>query len=201
MQVRVLSSGLFTSYDSVSHYSSMKKLLLIALSLLTVKVVYSLQPYHHLMIQGESMTPTYKEHELLFERAYDPSVPLKVGTVVTFRHGKETYIKRVYRLPGTQIGYYFYAGEWKMKTPFNREYLSHFPTSRTETLPNDSVIVLSDDQCSDMTDSRAFGPIKVRDITGILLDQRPPLTHFKYDPNDFKKSVSYLYQTFPLDYR
>ena len=150
--------------------------------------------YHPTLVEGASMEPTLHTGQLVWtDRAYYWRHAPQAGEVIVFRHGGETYIKRVYGLPGQTL--YWFVNHEELVRPIRAADVealqrrwrgpSHPVSIR---VPEGHVFVLGDSPtCSE--DSRHFGDIPIRDRLGrarLPVDVRrllaleftsPPLPH------------------------
>ncbi|HET9029210.1 MAG TPA: signal peptidase I [Candidatus Aquilonibacter sp.] len=124
-------------------------------------------------VSGLSMAPHISsgEYVVINTLAYRFATPAR-GDIVAFRHtadAPEVYIKRVIGLPGDRIridGGIVYVNGAKLDEPY-----VHFHDDRSfpeVTVPAESVYVLGDNRANS-EDSRFFGPVADRDLTGRAL--------------------------------
>ena len=130
-------------------------------------------------VQGQSMEPNlHTNQRLVVEKiSYHFREPRR-GDVVVFRHprwGSEMLIKRVIALPGERVeirGGKVYINGY----PLDEPYLTQ-PTTRDYgpiVVPPGHVFVLGDNR-GFSNDSRAFGPVPIKDIVGrALFSYWPP---------------------------
>jgi signal peptidase I len=115
------------------------------------------------------MEPTLRNHEV--KVAVRDFQSLRRGEIVIFRHGGESYVKRVALLPGDHVTAYLYNGKWSF--PVNRVDLwnfDHAGTLRKDfVVPPNSVFVLGDNWYVSV-DSRSFGVIPIDSIGAVVLD-------------------------------
>ena len=127
--------------------------------------------YGIVYVVGYSMAPTYNDGEILITDDRPAAEKLHIGSVVVFDSGEgHEYIKRVCGLPGQEVdirgGVLYLDGE-----PQETEY----PAMETGIEGGEPVIlgeneyfVLGDNRNSSR-DSRYIGPVRLDDITGIVL--------------------------------
>lgn len=134
---------------------------------------------HPVIVSGSSMEPSLQSGQMVWldRAAYLRDLP-QAGDVVVFRKDGQTYIKRVYGVPGAEV--HFVAGQndsdWVAGPVrpahvelFRRrcEGVARFSRTHVATLrvPPGHVFVLGDNQASS-DDSRAFGPIPISSLLG-----------------------------------
>lgn len=126
-------------------------------------------------VKGQSMEPTYLEHEYLIvdEVTYRLRSPER-GEVVVFRSpvtDNEYYIKRVIGLPGERVSVQdnkviLYTDARPEGTVINENYLTETtPGNITISLGKDEYFVMGDNRDASY-DSRRFGAIESKDIVG-----------------------------------
>lgn len=142
--------------------------LLVAVILALVVRTFVVESY---VVQGVSMEPTFAngEHVLVNKTAFVLAPP-KTGEIIVFHPPipgvTEDYIKRVIATAGETVGIRggnVYVDGHKLAQP----YIEYWDPSNfhTETVPKGDVFVLGDNR-PDSYDSRYFGFVPVRSITG-----------------------------------
>lgn len=142
--------------------------LIVAVLLAVVVRTFVVESY---VVQGVSMRPTFinGEHVLVNKLAYVFGSP-QPGQIIVFHpplsYVHEDYIKRVVATAGETIGitngHLFVDGK-----AVPQPYIEYWdPTSfKTVVVPKGDVFVLGDNR-PDSEDSRYFGPVPIRNITG-----------------------------------
>lgn len=143
-------------------------------------------PVRPMVVSGDSMSPTYTNFQPYL-------ITNKIGKlykneVICFKHGGETYIKRIAYLPGETVTFFniptvtkFARGEnilwsgWSIgQLPFS-EVKAKYPKSHIlthdYTVQPGEIYVIGDNPESSV-DSRKYGPIQMSDVTGVLLNQK-----------------------------
>ena len=150
------------------------------------------QPF---VVSGESMYPTFKDKEYLIidEISYLTGEP-KRGDVVVFRYPNDTkrfFIKRIIGMPNEQI-------EIKdgVVTIFNNEnpegfiydepFLRQSFTDTTSFKTGDKEYYVLGDNRSRSSDSRVWGPLPEKLVTGRAFLRLFPLKGISYLPGDYK---------------
>lgn len=140
-------------------------------------------PFSIGVVQGSSMTPTYRPGQLfLLDRHYYRDHPLRRGDVVVVRSDDHTMIKRVYGLPGDSLWLLIQSDGNKIDRfvvypemlPRLRRAAAHWDIGRITHLkiPAGSVYLLGD--CTEASiDSRSFGAVPVSAILGRVDPLRP----------------------------
>jgi signal peptidase I len=140
-------------------------------------------PFSLGVVQGSSMTPTYRPGQLfLLDRRYYSDHPLRRGDVVVVRSDDHTMIKRVFGLAGDSIWLLIqpdgdlverYIVDNRMLPRMKRAVRSWDLGRLTRlTVPPGTIYLLGD--CSEASvDSRAFGPVPVDAILGRVTPWRP----------------------------
>jgi len=133
------------------------------------------QPYRPVVFVGTSMQPTYENREVAI--ASTDIGELRRGDVVVVDAGNGPIIKRIAYLPGDQIKYIYFGGEWMMGNDRALRMLKHPEkfAEKTETVPEGHVYVLGDNWLVSV-DSRQFGVVPIDQITAKLPHARPPGT-------------------------
>jgi signal peptidase I len=128
------------------------------------------------VVLGHSMEPTIHPGAVtMLNRGYYSNHPLRRGDVVVLRYEGDTYIKRIYALPGDQLQLVRYreGGSDELVDPITARRLrkahaaGRIPDRQlsTLTIPPGYCYVLGDN--SNMSvDSRDFGPVPIATIEG-----------------------------------
>jgi len=138
---------------------------MIILSLLIVVPVrqYVIQP---IFVNGNSMSPNYKENDYLLVGIFDKQ--FSRGDVVVYKIQNQFLIKRIIGLPGEKVeinnSQILINGQVLNEPYINTETLGKISL----TLESDSYFVLGDNRGASL-DSRIHGPIKNTDIVGKVL--------------------------------
>lgn len=129
------------------------------------------QPMRPLVFVGQSMSPTYHNGEVTMTVPFDGAV--KRGDVVVIEREGETIVKRVALVPGDPIMQVrSLSGTWRdafclgQLKPEKRNRVRH------TVVPEGMVYVLGDN-LQGSTDSRAFGPVQLSQITRKVYGARP----------------------------
>lgn len=128
-------------------------------------VYFHLSYYFFVVVNGNSMKPTFKNNQLL---VFDKRVnDIKVDDVVVFKQNNETCIKRITGSPGQ-----FYLKSFITPVSFLRVTQSSLINHKSkyytiEVLKQDEFYVEGDNR-GESFDSNGFGPIKKSQITGKL---------------------------------
>ena len=129
---------------------------------------------HPVIVQGESMMPTYNNREILFTDPVSGEYDLDRDDVIVFTrgHGKDekSYIKRIAALPGDTI--YISEGclirnDNIVESEFQLMEDSGWITEPV-TVPDGYVFVLGDNRNAS-TDSRTFGFVAIDSIYGLVM--------------------------------
>lgn len=134
---------------------------------------YFAQPYRPIVFLGNSMTPTYSDRELAV--ASVEIGELFRGDVVVVDGPNGQYVKRIAFLPGDEIDYYYFGGEWMMGNAelFNRlNRPDRFP-HKVVRVPIGHVFVLGDNWTVSV-DSRQLGAVPISSIRAKLTEPKPP---------------------------
>lgn len=131
-----------------------------------ILLLFFLIEFRLVVVHGESMLPTYRDGQTvlvnqlsIFGRRW------KRGDVVLVRANKEVLIKRIYRLPGETL-----TKVESVKFQGVKEFFE--PTKDKNApfkVPVGYVVVLGDN-ASVSDDSRAFGPVKLSDVLGAVIN-------------------------------
>jgi len=162
-----------------SYVFELIKVVVISLAIIIPVRYYLIQPFY---VKGASMEPNFydKEYLIIDEISYRLHAPAR-GDIIVFkypRNPEEYFIKRVIGLPGEKVqikdGFaYVYNKENPLGVKLEEPYLS--TDDKTYGL-NEDVIILSDseyyvlgDNRNASKDSRSFGPVDKKFITGRVL--------------------------------
>src|SRR3954447_3586238 len=141
-----------------------------------VATIRTASPLTMTVVLGHSMEPTLRSGALsVLDRSYYRSHPLCRDDIVVFRLGGETYIKRVYALPGERQDLLRYNDDVgnELLDPAAAARLrrlraaGQLPDCRVVslTIPRGHCFVLGDNSPLSI-DSRTFGPIPISAILG-----------------------------------
>ncbi|MCC6444859.1 MAG: signal peptidase I [Armatimonadetes bacterium] len=134
------------------------------------------------IVWGHSMTPILRDKQVILIGRHVDAGGLHKGDIVSFRRNGGTYIKAVYGLPGDVITE-FYTDDrtHALLLDRNTERKVRLTIRNRITregrivhirVPEGYVYVVGSDTSSN--DSRSFGPIPVKDITGTVRTARRP---------------------------
>jgi signal peptidase I len=155
------------------------KVVVISLAIIIPVRYYLIQPFY---VKGASMEPNFydKEYLIIDEISYRFHEPAR-GDIVVFRYPinpEEYFIKRVIGLPGERVqikdGYvYVYNQEHKDGVRLEEKYLpadlrTYGLNEEITTLSDSEYYVLGDNRNSSK-DSRSFGPVDKKFVTGRVL--------------------------------
>ena len=144
------------------------------------------------LVRGDSMSPTYEDGQVvLVQRRNRLSPPLKHNDVILVRHDRDVLIKRVYRLEGEELTTTFpYYG----LTPGLEDYYEQpYPPKRGTPprlfVPKGYLVVIGDNlRVSE--DSRYFGPVRARDVLGVVVNSPGPPYQAAPPPGEDTRSPS-----------
>lgn len=143
------------------------KLILVAIILLIFLIN---NPYKIIIVQGNSMFPTYKNNQILLARK---TVNLRKNDVVVLCVENEIILKRVIYTEGESIYYYFddekYYVENDYESVHNFLMLNNGLELHSMRVPKNYFYVLGDNK-NESDDSRRFGLINRRDIFYKVID-------------------------------
>lgn len=132
------------------------------------------QPRRVAIVIGSSMEPTYHSGEVLLTKPLDR--PLRHGDVVVVNGPDGPILKRVALLPGDCRTQWYNLNGWTDATTVGRPVKERSKARvRRLPIPAGSVFLLGDNLESSI-DSRAFGPVPIESIRGLVLSARPPAT-------------------------
>jgi signal peptidase I len=138
--------------------------------------------YRPVIVTGPSMQPTLSDHQVvLMDRQLPADNPLRRGDIVVFRHGAETYVKRVFALAGDTVEIVRFAngsicvagdGMFSMNA-VHRLLKAHPLMARVSRLivPTGGMFVLGDNRSSSV-DSRQFGTVPTHALLGKIITPR-----------------------------
>jgi signal peptidase I len=149
----------------------MGKTLILVIAIAFIIRFYLIQPFY---VEGQSMEPSFNngEYLLIDEISYHFRSPQR-GEVIVFRppiNTYQNYIKRIIAIPGEEIKFESQGYTIKDKTDFKLEepYLTPgiiTQGSGTATMGENQFFVMGDNRTAS-SDSRVFGPVNQRNITG-----------------------------------
>ncbi len=145
------------------------KILFICLALLII--VYITSPYRIIVVQGISMSPTFKNKQILVAKSINNYQDIKINDILVCELEDNTIVKRVKFLEHQIIYYYIDSNtsEIKLIDKNTYQYLSTPPIIRNKSLiqkvivPKDSIYLLGDN-LNNSDDSRRFGAIPFNNI-------------------------------------
>lgn len=164
----------------IAHPGRSATLVLLGLSLAGV---VQLLPWRVGVVDGSSMTPTFRSGDLfLYTRSPASTSHLRRGDVVVLQHNGETWIKRVYAAGGDRFWAYCEDdGESKYHVPIAATQLGRFrrladrvragkftkAQVRFLTIPPGQLFIMGDSAVSD--DSRTLGLLSAEDVIGRVI--------------------------------
>jgi signal peptidase I len=146
-------------------------------------VFHLLCPFSIGVVQGSSMTPTFRPGQLfLLDRSYYRNHPIQRGDVVVVRSNGHTMIKRVFAVAGDSIWLLVQSDGTRIDRFIvdttllsrMRRATKHSSIGRLTRLrvPTGTIYLLGD--CTEASiDSRSFGVVSVQDIIGRVRPLRP----------------------------
>lgn len=147
------------------------KTLALALVFVTALDVFVAEPF---VVSGTSMEPTYNSGDyLIIDRIIPLSHPLERGDVIVFQYPLDPsmyFIKRIDALPGETVNEQTGAIVARPTDPQR----ALDATSSTITLASDEYFVLGDNS-AESSDSRIWGPLQKKFITGRVIVRIWPL--------------------------
>lgn len=167
--------------------------LLIAVCVVLPFRIYIAEPY---LVDGRSMDPTFKTGDYLIvnKLSYRFNEP-KRNTVVVFHYPNDpskSFIKRIIGLPGETIeGYKNEVTIYNKETPdgfkVDQSYVVHeLPGTFKITLGDDEYFVMGDNRAESF-DSRSWGPLSKKFISGKPIFRLLPVTEVGYLPGEDDK--------------
>lgn len=168
-----------------SYVFELIKVVAISLAIIIPVRYYLIQPFY---VKGASMEPNFydKEYLIIDELSYRFHEPAR-GDIVVFRYPRdpdEFFIKRVIALPGEKVLIkeglvYIYNKEYPQGFELEEEYLpdnvkTYSINEETVSLSQGEYFVLGDNRNSSK-DSRSFGPVDRKLVTGRVLLRGWPL--------------------------
>jgi len=144
-----------------------------------VATIRTASPLTMAVVVGHSMEPTLRPGAFsLLDRSYYRSHPLRRGDIVVLRWDGETYVKRIYALPGERLALLRYNDDTsdELLDPLEVARLrrlqaaGHLAEARVSslTVPPDYCFVLGDNSGLSV-DSRQFGPVPVSALLGRIV--------------------------------
>jgi signal peptidase I len=148
-----------------------------------VVVLLFVTTYRMGVVHGNSMSPTYENGQVVLVRRRNWfSGPLHRNDVILLRVGRDVIIKRIYRLPGEELGTSFFYDEQRA---FNTGLADYYEQPKAPggqpprlVVPDGYVVVIGDN-LRESEDSRFFGPVAIRDVLGVVVNSPGP----PYTPN------------------
>lgn len=168
---------------------------IIALAIVIPIRIFIAQPF---IVSGESMYPTFNDGDYLIidEISYRLGEPDR-GDVVVFRYPLKPdrfFIKRIIALPNETISYQ--NGDLTVTTEDNEEisidepYIDEFENDNFElTLTEEEYFVMGDNRDAS-SDSRVWGPLPEKYITGRALVRLLPASQIGALPGDYKQDTN-----------
>lgn len=165
---------------------------LIALAIVIPIRAFIAQPF---IVSGESMYPTFhdKDYLIIDEISYRLGKPDR-GDVIVFRYPLQPdrfFIKRIIALPNETIS--FHDGEIKINSNSGEEMIMKEPYIHEHsqgdfkiTLASDEYFVMGDNRNAS-SDSRIWGPLPEKFITGRALLRLLPTKNISTLPGDYKQ--------------
>ena len=145
------------------------KILFICLALLTI--VYITSPYRIIVVQGNSMFPTFHNKQILVAKSINNYNEITINDILVCELEGNYIVKRVKSLENQSIYYYIDSNtsEIKLIDKHTYDYLSNHPIIRNKsliqkvTVPKDSIYLLGDN-LNNSDDSRRFGTLHWNNI-------------------------------------
>jgi signal peptidase I len=160
-------------------YAARRQLIFILVFL--VVVILFVTTYRMGLVHGNSMHPTYENGQVVLVRRQNWfTPPLQRNDVVLLRVGRDVIIKRIYRLPGEELGSSFFYNEDRARITGLADYYEQQPTTPGKPpkliVPDHQLVVIGDN-LGGSEDSRVFGPVFERDVLGVVINSPgPPYT-------------------------
>ncbi len=128
------------------------------------------------IVRGDSMSPTYESGQVvLVQRRAAFSPPLKHDDVILVRHDRDVLIKRVYRLEGEELTIGFpYAHVTPGLEDFYEQPDTPLPGHRARLFVPKGYLVVIGDNLRVSEDSRYFGPVRMQDVLGVVVNSPAP---------------------------
>lgn len=127
------------------------------------------QTYSPCCVSGDSMSPTYKDGDIVSTTKFSDISDLSIGDIIVFKADNALLIKRVEGLPGDSIvieNGYLYRNGIKVEEPFPGMDSSGLFESPV-IIPENELFVLGDNR-NYSKDSRIIGTISTSEIIGIV---------------------------------
>jgi signal peptidase I len=169
---------------------------ILAGAIFLVLYAFILRPFQ---VSGESMYPTYKDHEYILTNIVGLRLgELKRGDVIVFKSPTDPdkdFIKRIMALPGDRIslrqGYVYVNGKTVNESTYLRDDVktqqgAFLREGETATVPQDHVFVMGDNR-KFSSDSREWGFLHEKDIIGKSFFVYWPLTATRVEKNPFNQ--------------
>ncbi len=128
------------------------------------------------IVRGDSMSPTYESGQVVLVQRRAPfSPPLKHNDVVLVRHDRDVLIKRIYRLEGEEltIGFPYFPLTPGLED-FYEQPDTFLPGHPSRLFVPRGYLVVIGDNLRVSEDSRFFGPVRMRDVLGVVVNSPPP---------------------------
>ena len=147
-------------------------------------------PFKLLRIEGNSMSPTLLDRQLVFAirpRVMKPDIPAMRGKIVAFHHPQRwqsIYVKRIVGLPNEYISIEEKVVEIDgdlLLEPYLYEATALAPRGASKWFTGCDELFLLGDNRSDSEDSRTFGPVRLGHIIGEV--------RFRFWPPGFLQDV------------
>ena len=147
-----------------------------------IVVIFFVSTYRLAVVNGRSMEPTFSSGQIvLVRRRTWGTRPLRRGDVVLIQKDDEVLIKRIYRLPGESMDDPDPSVVERIMVNGAAVYYDRTEEHARRSLPHLSVppgeVAVLGDNSLISDDSRAFGPVSIGDILGIVVDAPPALPH------------------------
>lgn len=151
-----------------------RQILFVAVFLVVVALFVTL--FRMGIVRGDSMSPTYESGQVvLVQRRAAFSPPLKHNDVVLVRHDRDVLIKRVYRLEGEELTIAFpYVHVVPGLEDFYEQPDTPLPGRPSRLFVPKGYLVVIGDNLRVSEDSRYFGPVRMRDVLGVVVNSPAP---------------------------